>query len=879
MEDMDALVDRMKRKSLSLHPDERRRRRKGIIGRSSEENGGALGRSRQSTAESTSSNLSGASSASFASMTAGPSREQLLGGGSSTGMVRDLTLKASGKLRQKDPGEEEDWQMVFDAELAVRLAVSDEQEDRTPARSLDEILRGYSNGLAVPARTSSLRSSSSSSLSTDQQQQQNSTYPYPPTDPLFSKPNPYLTIPTPPPFKTSNSSSSIPTIRHSASTPATASVPPLAPKSHIKSIEEIILQHAGPTFLSRSSSLPSNGASSAAPTPAQAIAASARSGARGPELLPVLAGAAAGDTEYYYSSAEDSSRHSMDSVEEEVKSTLRNVKQLKIPKSSSSSTTTTPLHHSKSFPNNPRLDLSSTMRDSDESPTKDRSPGADVRSIKSSANTTRQGSHNGNPSLESDEFAVERELARLLTQPRLTRLLTLKRPPNQRLTVSLADVGSPSGHPVIVFLGLGCVRYLVALYDEIAEAFGLRLICVDRWGLGRTGSVPDNERGFMEWASVFSEVVDELGLESYSLLAHSAGGPYALAASLKNPERVKGSIHLLAPWVSTAADSLAGPYKYLKYVPTGVIKTAQAAEFKIQGWRLGKPPTIMHDPIEFNHKAPVSSSSVEAAWVEEELGDGASDADNSLSPTLGGGNYPAGRVAVNGKRLKPKSSRSFLGGIFGTDRTPKSSSSSTSGSSRPGTSRSHTTPPSTISLGTSPSPTHGKAPRTRRASITSLASSMRRTPPPHHPTPTSPLSADSSSISSPSPTIAVSPTSGIPISSLSSTELVKGLLRASYAESLKGTTSDLMVLLERTSKPWGFKYSDVETPVKIWQGEKDERISLASIKSLGKELKNCRMALVEGADHSLMTNGQVMCEVLESIADEWAGRDGNSLIT
>ena len=135
--------------------------------------------------------------------------------------------------------------------------------------------------------------------------------------------------------------------------------------------------------------------------------------------------------------------------------------------------------------------------------------------------------------------------------------MTLRRPPHSGLTVSLADVGSPTGHPVIVYLGLGCVRYLIALYDEMAEALNLRLVCVDRWGLGRTGEPQTSQgRGLLEWAAVIEEVADTLGLRTYSVVAHSAGAPYALAGVLKCGERrVQGSVHLLAPWVSMSVDT------------------------------------------------------------------------------------------------------------------------------------------------------------------------------------------------------------------------------------------------------------------------------------------------------------------------------------
>ena len=133
-----------------------------------------------------------------------------------------------------------------------------------------------------------------------------------------------------------------------------------------------------------------------------------------------------------------------------------------------------------------------------------------------------------------------------------------------------------------MYLGLGCVRYLVALYDELAEAMGLRLICIDRWGLGRSESVPKDKRGFSQWAQMVEAVADQLGIGVFSILAHSAGAPYALATSLRCPERIRGRIHLLAPWVNGSLDGQTTGYKLLKYVPDGLLKTAQAAEWVSQ---------------------------------------------------------------------------------------------------------------------------------------------------------------------------------------------------------------------------------------------------------------------------------------------------------
>jgi hypothetical protein len=110
-------------------------------------------------------------------------------------------------------------------------------------------------------------------------------------------------------------------------------------------------------------------------------------------------------------------------------------------------------------------------------------------------------------------------------------------------------------------------------------------------------------------------------------MAHSAGAPYALSFANKVPERIRGEIFLLAPWVggveggmfvsfaqitqSLISSILPAGYKWLKYVPTGILKTAQAAEWKVQAWMLGKPPTVAYRGIGYDAKtchAPQSAS-------------------------------------------------------------------------------------------------------------------------------------------------------------------------------------------------------------------------------------------------------------------------------
>jgi hypothetical protein len=75
-------------------------------------------------------------------------------------------------------------------------------------------------------------------------------------------------------------------------------------------------------------------------------------------------------------------------------------------------------------------------------------------------------------------------IAEYLRSVRLTTLLKLTRPPHASvdnpLVVSLSDLGSSTGYPLVIFLGLGGVRYISGLYDEMAECLGIRLITIDR---------------------------------------------------------------------------------------------------------------------------------------------------------------------------------------------------------------------------------------------------------------------------------------------------------------------------------------------------------------------------------------------------------------
>lgn len=449
----------------------------------------------------------------------------------------------------------------------------------------------------------------------------------------------------------------------------------------------------------------------------------------------------------------------------------------------------------------------------------------------------------------SSQSSEAAEIAMLLHSPRLTRILYLPGP-SLPFQVSYADVGHPDGHPVIVFLGLGCVRYLVALFDELATALRLRLICLDRWGIGKTTDVPTNQHGFQEWAKVVDALVDHLRLQRFSLLAHSAGAPYALATSLRCASRIAGSIHLLSPWVNTSAGGQSSQYKMLKYLPSSLLTTAQAAEWKVQAWRLGRPPPldVSETTLSACHSDDVHEHGLQGGRTHRGLA-----SSHALTPS----------PADSTPKLKgnTQESHSYL-----ESRSPLTngiqSSRQDPGNDRWDAQDAEPEAPGGISLSADPaersrrsrkpSMNHSKQP-SLAASAISNADSLLAIPQQH---------PDSNASPAQTPLRDATPTQ------VSPSALTTALLKASYSESRRGGAKDLLAILERSSKPAGFSYAEIRHPVQVWHGAKDERVSVSSVQAFHAALPDSRLHIFSQAGHDLMTDSSVMFNVLESIRDE-----------
>lgn len=96
-------------------------------------------------------------------------------------------------------------------------------------------------------------------------------------------------------------------------------------------------------------------------------------------------------------------------------------------------------------------------------------------------------------------------------------------------TLSYLEVGDPQGALVIHNHGGPSCRLEARLFANAASKNRLRLICVDRPGIGR--STPQKARTYAGWADDLTAIADALGYREFGVTGWSEGGPWALAAA------------------------------------------------------------------------------------------------------------------------------------------------------------------------------------------------------------------------------------------------------------------------------------------------------------------------------------------------------------
>jgi pimeloyl-ACP methyl ester carboxylesterase len=102
--------------------------------------------------------------------------------------------------------------------------------------------------------------------------------------------------------------------------------------------------------------------------------------------------------------------------------------------------------------------------------------------------------------------------------------------------VQLEEYGDPAGSPALWFHGGMSSRLEAAVLDAPARELGLRVVSLDRPGVGGSDPLPD--RSVTDYAADVVEVLDGLGIETAAVGGLSNGGMYAMAIGSVIPERV-----------------------------------------------------------------------------------------------------------------------------------------------------------------------------------------------------------------------------------------------------------------------------------------------------------------------------------------------------
>ena len=98
------------------------------------------------------------------------------------------------------------------------------------------------------------------------------------------------------------------------------------------------------------------------------------------------------------------------------------------------------------------------------------------------------------------------------------------------------QVGKADGPAVFHFHGHGSSRLEALMLEKQALARGLRVIALDRPGIGR--SDPREGDRLLDWPLDVAAAADSLNIDTFAVQGMSAGGPYALACAHLSPERL-----------------------------------------------------------------------------------------------------------------------------------------------------------------------------------------------------------------------------------------------------------------------------------------------------------------------------------------------------
>lgn len=174
---------------------------------------------------------------------------------------------------------------------------------------------------------------------------------------------------------------------------------------------------------------------------------------------------------------------------------------------------------------------------------------------------------------------------------------------NQRIQLpdgrwlGFAEFGDPNGQPALLFHGIPGSRLEAGLVDAEARASGIRIIGVDRPGMGNSTFQPG--RSFLDWPGDVEVLADQLGLERFAIIGISGGGAYVSACAVMMPERITSAGICSGMGPLTFPDDLAllgVPYRGVRYL-IGLARRAPGLMSRLLSWKMGWDERHEGDPL------------------------------------------------------------------------------------------------------------------------------------------------------------------------------------------------------------------------------------------------------------------------------------------
>jgi pimeloyl-ACP methyl ester carboxylesterase len=164
-------------------------------------------------------------------------------------------------------------------------------------------------------------------------------------------------------------------------------------------------------------------------------------------------------------------------------------------------------------------------------------------------------------------------------------------------TLGYAVSGDPEGKPVLLLHGSPSSR-LFCPDPAVTAAAGVRLVTVDRPGYGR--SSPQPARRILDWPADVEQLADALDLARFPVVAHSSGGPYALACAVALAQRVSvvGLISCVVPLdeIPAAWSALDDDSRQLVDLARRDPDAAAAVIGQAASWLLDDPDRFLNIP-------------------------------------------------------------------------------------------------------------------------------------------------------------------------------------------------------------------------------------------------------------------------------------------